>query len=164
MDYSLLQAFEKLRIKFKKYSFLKRGSDERQFNHPGVDFPMATICRSKFFEYPEYHTSLDDFNLVTEKGINGGFKVAKEAIKILMNKIIPKSLTICEPRLGKRGLYKNLSIKSNYSYRNITKNLLSFLQYSDGKNDLNQIAEYLKISKKKSHKIYLILKKNKLVR
>ena len=164
VDYSLLQAFEKLRIKFKKYSFLKRGSDERQFNHPGVDFPMATICRSKFFEYPEYHTSLDDFNLVTEKGINGGFKVAKEAIKILMNKIIPKSLTICEPRLGKRGLYKNLSIKSNYSYRNITKNLLSFLQDSDGKNDLKQIAEYLKISKKKSHKIYLILKKNKLVR
>ena len=164
VDYSLLQAFKKLRIKFKKYSFLKRGSDERQFNHPGVDFPMATICRSKFFEYPEYHTSLDDFNLVTEKGINGGFKVAKEAIKILMNKIIPKSLTICEPRLGKRGLYKNLSIKSNYSYGNITKNLLSFLQYSDGKNDLNQIAEYLKISKKKSYKIYLILKKNKLVR
>ncbi len=164
VDYSLLQAFKKLRIKFKKYSFLKRGSDERQFNHPGVDFPMATICRSKFFEYPEYHTSLDDFKLVTEKGINGGFKVAKEAIKILMNKIIPKSLTICEPRLGKRGLYKNLSIKSNYSYGNITKNLLSFLQYSDGKNDLNQIADYLKISKKKSYKIYLILKKNKLVR
>jgi len=164
VDYSLLQAFKKLRIKFKKYSFLKRGSDERQFNHPGVDFPMATICRSKFFEYPEYHTSLDDFKLVTEKGINGGFKVAKEAIKILMNKIIPKSLTICEPRLDKRGLYKNLSIKSNYSYGNITKNLLSFLQYSDGKNDLNQIAEYLKISKKKSYKIYLILKKNKLVR
>ena len=50
--------------------------------------------------------------------------------------------------LVERGLYKNLSIKSNYSYRNITKNLLSFLQYSDGKNDLNQIAEYLKISKK----------------
>ena len=164
VDYSLLQAFKKLRIKFKKYSFLKRGSDERQFNHPGVDFPMATICRSKFFEYPEYHTSLDDFNLVTEKGINGGFKVAKQAIKILMNKIIPKSLTICEPRLGKRGLHNNLSIKSNYSYGNITKNLLSFLQYSDGKNDLNQIAEYLKISKKKSYKIYLILKKNKLVR
>ena len=164
VDYSLLQAFKKLRIKFKKYSFLKRGSDERQFNHPGVDFPMATICRSKFFEYPEYHTSLDDFNLVTEKGINGGFKVAKEAIKILMNKIIPKSLTICEPRLGKRGLYKDLSIKSNYNYGNITKNLLNFLQYSDGKNDLNQIAEYLKISKKKSYKIYLILKKNKLVR
>lgn len=164
VDYSLLQAFKKLRIKFKKYSFLKRGSDERQFNYPGVDFPMATISRSKFFEYPEYHTSLDDFNLVTEKGIYGGFKVAKEAIKILMSKIIPKSLTICEPRLGKRGLYKNLSIKSKYSYGNITKNLLSFLQYSDGKNDLNQIAEYLKISKKKSYKIYLILKKNKLVR
>lgn len=164
IDYSLLQAFKKLRIKFKKFSFLKRGSDERQFNHPGVDFPMATICRTKFYEYPEYHTSLDDFNLVTEKGVYGGFRVAKEAINILMNKIIPKSLTICEPRLGKRGLYKNLSIKSNYGYKNITKLLLSFLQYSDGKNDLKQIADHLNISKKRADKIYLFLKKNKLVR
>ena len=35
----------------------------------------------KIFEYPEYHTSLDDFNLVTEKGINGGLKLQKKLLK-----------------------------------------------------------------------------------
>ena len=149
---------------FIKYSYLDRGSDERQYCSPGINLPVCSIMRSKYGKYKEYHTSLDDFNLVTEKGIHGGFKVAKEAINILMSKTIPRSLTICEPKLGKRGLYKNLSIKSNYDYKNITKSLLSFLQYSDGKNDLNQIAEYLNISKKKTKEIYLILKKNKLVR
>ena len=124
---------------------------------------MATISRSKFFEYPEYHTSLDDFNLVTEKGINGGFKVAKEAILRLQKFIIPKSKVICEPQLGKRGLYKNTSIKTNFTYKSPTKDLLSFLQYSDGKNDILRISKYLKTSKSYTHKIYLILKKNRLV-
>tara|TARA_B100000902_G_scaffold183990_1_gene176567 strand:+ start:1398 stop:2696 length:1299 start_codon:yes stop_codon:yes gene_type:complete len=164
VDYSLIEAFKNLGIKYKKFSFLKRGSDERQFNHPGVDFPMATICRSKFFEYPEYHTSLDNFHLVTEKGLEGGYKVAKEAIKILMKKIIPKSITICEPNMGKRGLYNKLSIKTNYGNKNSTKNFLSFLQYSDGKNDLNQISKYLNLKVSEVEKIYSILKKKKLVR
>ena len=158
-DKCLLEAYKKLKIKFTKYSFLKRGSDERQFNYPGVDFPMATISRSKFFEYPEYHTSLDNFKLVTKKGIYGGFKVAKEAIDIFQKKIIPITTTICEPRLSKRGLHKNISIKSNYSYKNNIKNLLSFLQYSDGTNDLGQIADYLKINNKLSKRLYFTLKK-----
>ena len=49
-------------------------------------------------KYPEYHTSLDDFNLVTEKGIRGGFKVAKTAIELLLKKIIPTNNILCEPQ------------------------------------------------------------------
>ena len=162
-DKALVNAYKKLKINFKKYSFLQRGSDERQFNHSGVNLPIATICRSKFFEYPEYHTSLDDFKLVTKKGLNGGFKVAKEAINNLQKIIVPISKTICEPQLGKRGLYKNISIKTQFSYKNFTKNLLSFLQYSDGTNDLDQISNYLNITKIQTNKIYFILKKNRLV-
>jgi aminopeptidase-like protein len=162
-DKALKESYDKFKIKFKKYSFLKRGSDERQFNHPGVDLPIATICRSKFFEYPEYHTSLDDFKLVTKKGLYGGFKVAKEAIQRLQKFIIPKSKVTCEPQLGKRGLYKNTSIKTSFTYKSLTKDLLSFLQYSDGKNDIEKISKYLKTTKSYTHKIYLILKKNRLV-
>lgn len=162
-DKALIESYKKLKIKFKRYSFLKRGSDERQFNHPGVDLPIATICRSKFVEYPEYHTSLDDFKLVTKKGLYGGFKVAKEAITRLQKYIIPKSKVTCEPQLGKRGLYNNTSIKTSFTYRRLDKDLLSFLQYSDGKNDIIGISKYLKISKSYAYKIYLILKKNRLV-
>ena len=161
-DSAIIESYKKLRIKFKKYSFLQRGGDERQYNFPGVDLPIASIFRTKFYEYPEYHTSLDNFNLVTKKGISGGYKVAKKAIEILSKKIIPKTQTICEPQMSKKGLYSTLSFKLNYK-RNQNKILLSFMQFSDGKNDLKKISKLLGISYKKSFQIYKLLKSKKLI-
>ena len=62
-------------------------------------------------EYPEYHTSLDNFKLVTKKGLTGGYNVAKTAIILLDKKIIPKLKILCEPQLGKRNLYPKISKK-----------------------------------------------------
>ncbi len=159
-DKSLIEAYRKLKIKFKLYSFLERGSDERQYNSPGIDLPIASIFRTKYGEYPEYHTSLDNFDLVTKNGIAGGFKVSKEAIKFLMKKIIPKNNILCEPQMGKRGLYPSLSGKNK---KTKIINYMSFLQYADGKNDLDVIKEKLGISKLELNKIFKILKKNKLI-
>ena len=159
-DRAIKEAFNKLKIKFKKYSFLERGSDERQYNSPGIDLPIASIFRTKYGKYPEYHTSLDNFNLVTEKGIDGGFKVAKKAIEILIKKIIPKNNILCEPQMSQRGLYPTLSTKNETK---ITKHYMDFLQYSDGKNDLNEIAKILKLNKNNVFKIYLKLKKSRLI-
>ena len=160
-DLSLVAAYKKLNIKnFKIYSFLKRGSDERQFNSPGVDIPIASIFRSKYGEYKEYHTSLDNFNLVTVKGLNGGYKVAREAIKNLDNIIIPKSKFLCEPQLGKRGMYNNLS-KNGSSIP--SQKYLDFLQYSDGNFSLQQISKIIKASYTQTKSIYKLLKKKNLV-
>ena len=157
----MIEAFKKLNIKkYKIYSFLKRGSDERQYNSPGVDLPISSIFRTKYFEYPEYHTSLDDFRLVTKKGIAGGFTVAKTSINILLEKIIPKNLIICEPQMGKRKLYKTISKNEK---NNITRSYMNFLQYADGKNTLEEISKKIMVSLNLSRKIYKKLKKNKLI-
>ncbi len=159
-DKALFIAYKKLRLKFKVYSFLKRGSDERQYCSPGVDLPIASIFRTKYGEYPEYHTSLDNFKLVTKKGIKGGFKVTKKAIEILLKTIIPKNKIICEPQMGKRNLYPSISTKKP---KKNTRNLMNFLQYCDGKNSLKDISKQIKLSDIQTKKIYLLLKKNKLV-
>ena len=134
-----MKAYKKLKIKkFKIYSFLKRGSDERQYNSPGIDLPISSIFRTKYGEYPEYHTSLDNFDLVTLKGIRGGFNVAKEAIKELQKEIIPRNLILGEPNMGKRKLYPTLSTtKQNKN----TRNYMDFLQYADGRNTLKIISK-----------------------
>ncbi len=161
-DKSLKEAYEKLKIDFKEYSFLDRGSDERQYNSPGIDLPIATICRSRFGKYKEYHTSLDDFNVVTLKGLSGGFNVARKAIEILQDKIIPKNIILCEPFLTKRNFYPTLS---NITPINLfLQKSLDFLQYADGKNDLEDISKKIKIKDKKFIiKIYKNLKKLKLI-
>ena len=98
-DFSLSSALIGI-DKVKKYSFLHRGSDERQYCAPGVDLPVSSFLRSK--TYPEYHTSKDDFSLVTEKGLNESFQVMKNIIDAFETGLYPKFKNFCEPQLGKK--------------------------------------------------------------
>jgi aminopeptidase-like protein len=160
-DEAIIEAYKKLKIKkFKIYPFLKRGSDERQYNSPGVDLRISSIFRSKYGEYSEYHTSSDNFNLVTLKGVTGGFQVAKTAIESMLKKTYPKFKVLCEPQMGKRGLYPTLSTKKD---KKLTGDYMNFLQYADGFNSLEKIANLIKLDLKSVKKINLILKKNKLI-
>ena len=161
-DQVVLEAYKKLKIKkYKTYSFLKRGSDERQYNSPGIDLPIASIFRTRYGDFPEYHTSLDNFNFVTLKGIKGGFEVTKTAIELLNEKIIPKYVMLGEPQLGKRGLYPSFNTK--YTHKK-ARYYMDFLQYADGKNDLKSIGKKNNLDIKLTKKIYFILKKNKLIK
>ncbi len=163
-DKFLLQAYRDLKIKYKKFSFLKRGSDERQYNSPFIDLPIATVFKTKFGNYKQYHTSLDNFNIVTNKNIQRSFKLILKTIKIFQKKIIPFSRYKCEPNMGKRGLYPLISRSSyvNEKHYNI-KNFMDFLQYSDGKNDLEDISKRLNISMNEVKKIFLTLKNKKII-
>ena len=160
-DEALIKAYKFLKIKnYKIYSFLKRGSDERQFNSPSIDLKISSIFRTKYEEYPEYHTSLDNFNLVTIKGCTGGFNVAKKSVEILLKSDYPKNKVLCEPQMGKRGLYPTLSTKNK---NNITKDYMNFLQYADGTNSLEQISKLIKLNLNSIKKIYTILLKHNLI-
>ena len=160
-DEAVIEAYKLLKIKnYKVYPFLKRGSDERQYNSPGIDLKISSIFRTKYGEYPEYHTSLDNFNLVTLKGCVGGFNVARKSIEILLERIYPKCKIMCEPQMGKRGLYSTLSTKNE---NKLTRSYMDFLQYADGTNSLEKISNLIKLDLKSVRKIYQILFKNFLI-
>ncbi len=160
-DEAVIEAYKSLKIKnYKVYSFLKRGSDERQYNSPGIDLKISSIFRTKYHEYPEYHTSLDDFKIVTLDGCLGGFNVAKKSIEILLARIYPQCKIICEPQMGKRGLYSTLSTKNESK---LTMSYMDFLQYADGTNSLQKISSLIKLDLNYVKKIYFILRKNNLI-
>ncbi len=145
----------------KNYSFLDRGSDERQYCSPGVDLPVCTFCRSKFGTFPEYHSSSDNFNLVTCKGLQDSFKVLKTIVDSFEIGLIPKLKTFCEPNLGSRGLYPTLSKADEYGH--IGKLRLDILSFCDTKKNLFQISKKLDIKLSFLLEQIKLFKKNNLI-
>ena len=117
----------------KVYPFLERGSDERQYCSPGIDLPVCGFCRTKYGKYPEYHTSKDNFDVVTQKGLQDSFNVMKNIIDAFEIGLYPKIQTLSEPQLSKRKLYDDIDIED--------RNKLNLLAYSDGKRNIFNICK-----------------------
>ena len=116
--------------------------------------------RTMFRKYKEYHTSDDNFNLVTSKGIQGGYNFSKKIIELLINNYIPTINTKCEPMLSKKGLYNTFG-KNNYD--NFSRNILNILQCCDGSMDTIDISDRLKLDINYVFKITNILSSKKLI-
>lgn len=145
-----------------KYSFLNRGSDEKQYNMPGIDIPVVAFCRSKYGEYPEYHTSADNMNFISPKGLNDSFETMKEVLLILEENYYYQNIILCNPQLGKRGLYPSISKKGNYTKELMA--MLDFLAYADGTNDVLQISDYIDYSAYKLLDIIHRMEKERIVK
>ena len=72
----LIKKYKKKRI----YKFTDCGSDERQFNYPGINLPVVTLTRSKFGKFKEYHTSNDNLKFINSKSLGDSYKFVKSII------------------------------------------------------------------------------------
>ncbi|MDC0233776.1 DUF4910 domain-containing protein, partial [Candidatus Pelagibacter sp.] len=157
-----LQTIRKFSKNFKKYTWLNRGGDERQYCSPGVDLPIATLMRSKYGTYKEYHTSLDNLKkVVTPKGLQGGFNLLKETINTIENNKYYITTFLCEPHMSKRNLYPNITTRHFPKY---TRTMMNIISYCDGKHSINDISYVLKIKEKYVSQILKKLLKFKLIK
>ena len=143
------------------FSYLDRGSDERQWCAPGVDLPVCSVMRSKYGTYPEYHTSLDDLSFVSPAGLQGGFDVLVECLSTLEDRPRWRSLVYGEPQLGKRGLYSTLS---NIGSAMSARPLLNVLAYCDGNHDVNELASLTGMSGRQVTEALDVLAREGLIR
>lgn len=124
---------------YKYYSYIKRGSDERQYCSVGVELPVCSVMRTRYGDFPEYHTSGDNLDFVSEEGLQGAFDIYQKIIIALELNKKYKTIVKGEPQLGKRGLYPNLSTKGS---KKQIQAIGDFIAYANGKNDLIDISNY----------------------
>jgi aminopeptidase-like protein len=124
---------------FEEYTWIDRGSDESNYCAPGIDLPVASVMRSKYGRYPEYHTSLDTLGgVVTPVGLGQSLMRYQSMLEVLERHCHPVARVLGEPQLGRRGLYPSLSKKGSSA---AARRLLDLLSLADGDHSLLDIAE-----------------------
>ena len=143
-----------------RFSYLSRGSDERNYCWPGVDLPIISLMRTKYGDYKEYHTSDDNLEFISPEGLQGGYEINHNFLKIVEINKTYLSNTIGEPFLTKHKL-RNKRM-GNESLDLSSVNVINFLAYSDG-SDLIDICEKTGIDLLSFQKTIKILVEKKLV-
>lgn len=151
---------DKEEIEYKEYSFLTRGSDERQYCSPGIDLPVCSVMRSKYDTFDEYHTSLDNLDFVSKEGLQGSFDIYCKLIDHLESDVLPKAIIKGEPMMSKRGLRPTTG-KRGSAYSN--RVMMNFLMYADGTNNLEEIAQLIECELNEVKKVMSILKEHELL-
>jgi len=136
-DRVALYVLKHLAPDFVQYTYLDRGSDERQYCSPGVDLPVVSVMRTKYREYPEYHTSKDDLTLISPSGLFGGYEALRHCLLCIEHNETLQVTVLGEPQMGKRGMYKIGSKGRDAGMRRI----MNLLAYCDGRQDLLSVAE-----------------------
>ncbi|OCL27610.1 hypothetical protein U472_03390 [Orenia metallireducens] len=126
------------------------GSDERHYCSAGFNFPVGQMARL-VYGYPEYHTSLDNKELITIKSLNQSINDIEKVLKGLeLNGYYINQYPYGEIKLDQYNLYPNINFSKNGNkdkFNDIDINgrqfsqILTLLSYADGTNSLIKIAE-----------------------
>lgn len=115
------------------------GYDERQYNSPGFDLPVGRLTRTPHGEYPEYHTSADDLDLMRPDVLTDTYDACVEILDSLDNDRTWRSTSpFGEPQLGRRGLYPSVGGRNADAE---VMAMLWVLNQADGNHSLIDVAE-----------------------
>jgi aminopeptidase-like protein len=129
---------------FNVIDFFPYGYDERQYCSPGFNLPVGCLMRTPHGQYPEYHTSADNLEFIKPENLAESLSVYLDVLNIVEeNKKYMNQNPMCEPQLGKRGLYQNVGGHADSEKFQLA--LLWTLNLSDGQNSLLDISERSKI-------------------
>ena len=141
--------------------------------------------RTPYYEFKEYHTADDNLKFVSKTALKDSLSMLLKIISAIeitkdikqhskIKKINRKKSDIylnlkpkCEPQLGKRNLYRNISksrlVGKGNSQDLIEISILWILNYSDGNYSLNDISKISGLPiKLLKHSSQLLLKKSLL--
>jgi aminopeptidase-like protein len=119
--------------------FSPYGYDERQYCSPGFNLQVGSLTRTPHGEYPEYHSSADNLDIVHADSLAQSYAIYSTIVKVIENNATyvnqnPK----CEPQLGRRGLYSALGGQKQQAMQMA---MLWVINFSDGNHSLLDIAE-----------------------
>lgn len=121
------------------------GSDERQYCSPGFNLPLGSLMRTKYAEFKEYHTSLDNKDFISFEALEESVRTCFRIVQCLeFNATYRNTVMFGEPQLGKRDLYP--TITGNDYLDESPRAIMWLLNLADSHHDLVAISEKSKIN------------------
>jgi aminopeptidase-like protein len=140
IDRAVTEVLKKSGEVFEIREFSPYGYDERQFCSPGFNLPVGCFMRTPHAQYPEYHTSADNLDLVRPEYLADSFSKCLAIFRVLENnRVYVNQNPKCEPQLGKRGIYSHIGGQTDGKLQELA--MLWVLNFSDGYHTLLDIAE-----------------------
>lgn len=166
-DSSLFHAVKTLIFEepVKFFPFDIHGSDERQFSSPGVRIPTTSIHRGKYYEYPQYHTSFDNREIVDGSGIYKSYRLTSQLLSMLEKSVMYRTgIRKGEPFLSSKGLYNSIggSLNPNRS-KDLTDAILWIYWFGEEFTTLECIAHKANLPLVDIIKAYEILLNRSLI-
>ena len=186
IDKISIDVLKHTRKKFETRDFFPYGSDERQYSSPGIDLPIGVLMRTQYYEFKEYHTADDNLDSIKKFALNDSLimllniilqiekkkpsfnRNQKNETSKLKSEIYQNLNPYCEPQLGRRKLYRNIS-KSRLVDKKNSENMVELsicwvLNFSDGLHSLKEISQKSNLPLKLLRKTAKLLIEKKLLK
>lgn len=139
IDQAAFHAMERRTDPGNIFEWSPHGSDERQFNAPGVRIPFGCVMRSGASNYPEYHTSLDTLDMLSEEALADTVEYLTDTLFILDNDLTFTNNYRAEPFMSQYDIeYPEYTFGKHWGKVNIIK---AMLHEFDGSNSLLDITK-----------------------